>query len=387
MTTAINTTSPANYRLDCACRDCQQWRAARSVPQQYAYTCTNCGEGTNETHETIQGDNICGYCASNFYVAYCADCGRRDRYWGSFTECADGSDICEDCAASSRWRLCHDCGRPVSTRADYCPCEDDRHGDYCDCGDCYDYDGCDRLRDYSYRPQFVFHGDGPLYLGFELELETRYGRGMDDCLDTISQWLPPDLAYVKEDSSLNEGFELVTHPMSHAWASAHFPWHILSKLKSDGARDASSAGLHVHVNRTAFDGPCHIYRWLKLIYRNESDVIRIARRNSGQWAAFQSNYRKRIKDYAKGDYRAERYSAVNVQNADTFEVRVFASTLDEDELRASLDLVAASVEYTRTLTVREVVNGGWTWATFIAWVSERPEYAALARMAGALCAC
>jgi hypothetical protein len=93
------------------------------------------------------------------------------------------------------------------------------------------------------------------------------------------------------------------------------------------------------------------------------------------------------KDHAKGNRYADRYAAINVTNYATFEVRVFASTLNRTELMAALDLVAASVEYTRSLSVSAIARrDGWSWSAFTAWASQRPEYAALNTEMVDLCA-
>ena len=125
----------------------------------------------------------------------------------------------------------------------------------------------------------------------------------------------------------------------------------------------------------------HVYRWLKLLYRNQEAVTVIARRQSDSWAPWSPDDRERGKDYAKGERSAGRYAAVNVTNWDTFELRIFASTLRKSELSAAMDLAAASIEYTRDLTVPEIIAGAWEWDSFMAWVDERPEYAALSGMA------
>jgi hypothetical protein len=248
--------------------------------------------------------------------------------------------------------------------------------DYGQCPDCPSGDS--RIHDYSYKPDPDFYGVGPLFLGVELEVSVPdylISRAADLCDERLGR-----LAYLKEDSSV-DGFEIVTHPMSHAYATESFPWHMLRELDDLGA-SADDAGLHVHVSRAGFRDSAHVYRWLKLLYRNAEHVTAIARRDSGEWAAWSGNDRMRAKDYAKGRRNGARYSAVNVQNRETFEVRVFASTLDTDELRAALDLVAASVEYTRGLTVADITHGdGWTWDAFVTWADQRPEYAALVAMA------
>lgn len=36
------------------------------------------------------------------------------------------------------------------------------------------------------------------------------------------------------DSSIGNGFEIVTHPMSYQWAMATFPWPMLTRLAGAG---------------------------------------------------------------------------------------------------------------------------------------------------------
>lgn len=366
--------------------------------------CARCGANREVTEQTADG-LVCRWCSWTYNQ--CATCGQRVRYGttagdtgrfycddhsddlytcdrcdGAFEELWDG-DACEECLR------CDDCG--------YVSCE---------CDDDYDEAPNSRhLNGYYYKPEPRFHGEGKTFLGLELEVSTSRrtsGQAVEVAFEALGS-----LGYLKEDSSVS-GFEIVTHPMTHDYAADHFPWHMLRELDELGCGD-DNAGIHVHVNRSAFDSGAHIYRWLKLIYRNESAVTAIARRKCNEWAAFRENERRGAKFYAKPELREkamrdsrrgrrmapcgccyedgprqeiaglypDRYSAVNVQNAATFEVRVFASSLVEREVRAALDLVAASVEYTRDLTVPHILAGGWTWSGFMKWAAERPEYAAL----------
>jgi hypothetical protein len=263
----------------------------------------------------------------------------------------------------------------------HCPdCCSDRDSAY-DCEDAYGEDDEDlpdtggvRVYGYDYKPDPEFYGPGSVHLGMELEVEvprSAYGAAAQCAAGRLGA-----LGYLKEDGTIECGFEIVTHPMTHAWAAESFPWSMLPELAALGAHGGDTVGIHVHVSREGFDGPAHVYRWLNLLYRNAAAVTAVARRESPQWASFDSH--PRIKDYAKGDRYGERYSAVNVCNYATFEVRVFASSLYVTEVRAALDLVAGSVEYTRGLTVREIVDGGWTWTNFIKWADEQGDtYAAL----------
>lgn len=294
---------------------------------------------------TIAGDRICYACRLEHYS--CDHCGGWNRI----------GDVC----------------------ANGCGYEDDEDED-----DDGGFGGL--VHDYSYRPRPVFHGTGPLFLGPEIEIATPYGSG-EKCAQIAERHLG-DLAYLKEDSSIGEGFEIVSHPMTYDWAMAHFPWPMLPELRAAGCDTPASTGIHVHVSRDGFSSDCHTYRWMKFIYRNQQQVVRLARRHNEQWAAFTDQDRRAVRDYAKGK-AGDRYRAINTNNRTTLELRIFAGSLDVGEVQASLAFAAASVEYTRTLSAHSISrHDGWTWPAFTGWLGERAQYAPLSRQLEALqCVC
>jgi len=242
---------------------------------------------------------------------------------------------------------------------------------------------------YTYKPDPVFHGDGPLFLGLELEIIVP-DHSYREC-STLAIARLDDLGYLKTDSSIRPtGFELVTHPMSYAYAIEKFPWPLLDELARRGCETDTSVGLHVHASRAGFDSPAHIYRWLKLLYRNETEVSTLARRRS-HYAPFDRLARAKARDTAKSHQHAlglDRYQAINPYPRHTLELRVFASSLDVQCVQAALAFTAASIDYTRDLRVTDVRGGAWEWSRFAAWVRTRPDYSPLAaEMVDLACAC
>lgn len=254
------------------------------------------------------------------------------------------------------------------------------------------------LRSYSYTPDpLIFrrkHGENqgkvPFY-GMEIEMssnltlqEERLGerQGMRD-----------NLLYFKQDGSV-EGFEMVSHPMTARWAAENFPWQVVEVLHAAGATvRPSENGLHVHVSRSGFNHEAHLYSWIKFWYRNQRNIINRAGRAGGSWGGFNTDHRQGAFAHAKfraqvrhGSYRGSspstgsRYSVINLTNENTVEVRICAATTSAQVLRYRFEMVAASVEYTRTLTVKDIVsNGGWSWDKFVTWLAGRAdEYPALA---------
>ena len=312
-----------------------------------------------------------GYACRTCSVDYneCVRCGLsvdivRDRLstW-------DGDCVCPTCRDDRYWG-CDGCGGLIST-GDYCP-------------DCSHQAPTDLILDYSYKPVPRFHGTGPLYLGLELEISARY-RHLNSCANVALTELG-DLGYLKEDSSIDYGFEIVTHPMSYNWALDHFPWAMLDRLRGAGCSSEGN-GLHVHISRAGFGGPTHVFRWLKFFHRNVEPILRIARRES-DYATFSERGRRCALDYAKGAH-SDRYQAINTQPLTTLELRIFASSLRAAEVKAAIGLAAASVEYTRGLTVADInAFDGWQWPAFATWLRDHPEYSPLLReMETLACAC
>lgn len=354
--------------------------------------------------ETQDGEIVCENCVE-LHHSRCTRCGAWYRNGSSCTECA----TCEQCTTTVAQTqtvttvhgstICALCRQEWYWQCDVCDawhhnydggCDNGCDPDGCECEDCRDQgelpSRCDLVHDYSYKPAPVFYGTGPLFLGSEIEIEAPLYQ-VDECAEIAQSYLGR-LGYLKADSSIDNGFEIVTHPMAYEWAMANFPWQMLSQLHDHGCVATNSTGIHVHVSRAGFTSTCHTYRWMKFIYRNASQVKRVARRSSDTWAAFHDDDRQAVKDYARGAC-GRRYRAINTNNVDTFELRVFASSLNPHEVQAALGLTAASVEYTRDLTVHKIAHsGGWGWPAFVAWLTDRPVYQPLTQQLEQLqCVC
>ena len=87
------------------------------------------------------------------------------------------------------------------------------YGDDVYCETCY-HQKMGGIHDYSYKPDPIFYGDGDRFLGVELEIDGggEIGWKAEDILD-IANWKDEHM-YCKHDGSLDDGLELVTHPMT-----------------------------------------------------------------------------------------------------------------------------------------------------------------------------
>jgi len=366
----------------------------------------------DDTYTTVDDQQVCNDC-----VAMCERCSdiltiNDDTYtvdncsvWCQ--NCVDrAGSYCDSCEEFNSWGLSyiHDRGERW--------CEScTSNAVYCDNCERYYEDGCDRcdddsensmvIHDYSYRPDPIFHSTDKnerLFFGIEIEVEAR--NNLVDSSNYAYQLEANELAYLKHDGSLSNGFEIVTHPMSHDFYKnqAEEFWDVIETLRSQykvKSWDTSTCGLHIHISRSGFNGGAHMHRFLNLVYSNQGFYQTLAGRSSDQWAKFDDVERRewaldsngdRIVD-AYGDRviittrsfknkldhnrGSDRYSAVNTLNRHTLEMRIFRGTVNGDTIKAQIDLAHASVEYTRTMSIKDIREGGALTSTqFIRYIAE-----------------
>jgi hypothetical protein len=280
------------------------------------------------------------------------------------------------------------------------------------CEDCDEYfaNGCDacgntrEIHDYNYRPDPIFRSlvgeSTKLYFG--IEIETEVGRGGYDigtCSEYASNILEHeyDIAYLKHDGSLNNGFEIVTHPASHAYYKQEDNplWEVLETLRSQPyamkSWDTSTCGLHIHISRAGFSSGSHQHRFLQLVYSNPEFYSTLAGREASHWAKFDDVVRseremdddgywhyKQWRSYKHklarhNDNCSDRYSAVNTLNRHTLEMRIFRGSINGKVVKAALDLAHASVEYTRELRVPDVWASALVAENFMEYIKMNAE--------------
>ena len=362
--------------------------------------CYLCSSECTDNHyfaDTLQDDAICESCLR--ICERCDDTMTRDDDYSH----VDGRDLwCQSCLENhANW--CDGCGEWTSGSTYY---PEDRNSSYCEgcienaswCEGCdaYYMDGCsncdtedyldgDRIvHDYGYRPDPIFYSSSPderLYFGIEIEVEAKGGNyeTRREGARRAHALEDSQLAYLKNDGSLNCGFEIVTHPMSHDYYmnEADELWETLEELRNkyDMTSWATrTCGLHIHISRTGFNGGAHMHRFLNLVYSNQAFYELLAGRSSSQWSKFDDvdtavpngqdedgfTQWKRVRSFKNkinSGRNTDRYSAVNTQNRATLEMRIFKGTINSGKVKSQINLAHASVEYTRTLTVKDVRDG------------------------------
>ena len=165
----------------------------------------------------------------------------------------DDTLICSECLEDSTV-ICGRCGERI-WRNDDQGNEDSGHL----CQSCYNCHRRHRSRysinDYSYKPDPIFYGSDTLYMGVEIELDE--GGESDNQARKLLEIAngETERIYCKHDGSLNDGFEVVRHPMTLSYHMEKMPWQAVrekAKQLDYRSHQAKTCGLHNHVNRTAF---------------------------------------------------------------------------------------------------------------------------------------
>ena len=312
----------------------------------------------SHTYSKVNGNSVCQECFDKYdATGELSTCGWCDGYYTD-THYSDARDqrLCTRCFDSS-WD-CGECGYEMY--------EDDSH-------ECYRQSNS-IIYEYMYKPDPMFFGSDTYYFGLELEVEDNNGWGCESGAQIVKDALGSRV-YLKRDGSLENGFEIVSHPHTFdEWKRTD--WSFLRSLRSKGFRswDTDTCGLHVHISRTAFRrggqrDEAHELRFQKLIYDNGIQVRAIAGRSSS-FARF--NDKGALVPKVKFGHTADRYEAVNSQNDHTLEVRVFRGSLKPARILSAIEFIHSAVEYTRNMKINPK-DKQLGWIRFMSYVLDNKD--------------
>lgn len=342
-------------------------------------TCCICGQLLPVSELVVfDEDYLCEECL-NTETVRCQRCG--ERIWTDDNMGDEVTPLCGRCF-DDYYTSCTDCGRTILRDDAYYDADDD-DGYEPRCYSCHSRHSVGRvIHDYYFKPEPIFYGEGNRFFGVELEID---GAGETNSnaakiLEVVNR--NEELVYIKHDGSLNEGFEIVTHPMTLDYHLTKMPWgDVLNKAKEMGylSHQAGTCGLHVHINRTAFGSTEAeqeevIARILYFFEKNWEELLEFSRRTPKQLRQWANRYGLKehpqdILKHAKGDQ--ERYTCVNLTNYHTIEFRMWRGTLKLNTLIATLQMLDRICDVAIALSDEEIKELSWT--SFVAGCSHLPE--------------
>lgn len=321
------------------------------------WLCENC---YNDNHST------CERCEDIIHDDECqsVDCSRGSQTWcnncidNHASECNDCGDMCDEYTMNQTYNGRNICNSHID---DYMHCDDcgnlvhydsaDESGDNTYCPSCSEMNRSKIIKSYGYKPIPKFFGKGDLFFGIELEVE-KHESNIDR--SEMAQSIENDIWYFKSDGSLTNGFEIVTQPISPDYINENRQIfsESLTKLSKAGYKsyEAETCGMHIHLSKKAF-GTWHLYRFMKFFIDNKNFIVSISQRKMEQldrWATIENESDGNLVYKAKNKSgNSKRYLAINLQNDDTVEIRVFRGTLKISSFFKNIEFALALFNFSR----------------------------------------
>lgn len=353
---------------DYVCNDC--------LDDHYS-KCEDCGDYVLDGETTyVHGlGSVCNECLDNY--DYCEDCGEYFTRT-NVIHIQNYGYVCDSCYENGDYGTCSDCGRHF------------RYDDLDDCDRCPDcheeYTGV--IKDYSTRVQNVSgikmfqktekEKDTKLFYGIELEVEANGDR--EDRAEKVLDILGEENVILKRDGSLDEeyGFEIVTAPMTfnrqrEFWNKQNF----FSKYDNSGDKVAEGlsswntddkCGIHIHFSREAISNN-DLCRFVFFINEssNRDFITTIAGRNSNDYSEIKDkklDELNQIKDKGYTSYH-NRYEAVNLENIQTVEVRIFKGNVRKLGFMKNIDFMDSLIKFVKNKSFLKL-----TWKDYLKYVKK-----------------
>ena len=355
--------------------------------------CDDCGRDITEEdrNELDRGDLVCDNCYDSYSRCFC--CNEEYDSEGSGYVDHYGNNICDNCR-NNFYYYCDGCN-------DLYPEDDlyyDEASDNYYCRDCqeeygsiirgyhnrdidiiYKYTEEDLEDDTIYATKETEHTpDNMLKFGMEIEVENNdYNIQNEEMARRIRNKYPELELVFEEDSSLSDGFEIITQPMTYRYIqeNAHKFEDICKMLKEFGFRshNGGHCGQHVHFSKCFLqpdeEDDKYIQKLLLFFERYKNEIYNFSRRTDTRWSAFVSDTAGYDKKYYKSgkilcDYaktHAGHGVAINLENRNTIEIRIFRGTLKFETMMANFEFVNSLAHIiketqTRYINFDKVVN-------------------------------
>lgn len=208
----------------------------------------------------------------------------------------------------------------------------------------------------SFKPNPIFYrsaSDGKSERTYGIELEVDAGCDSFgcpaieyyDCCDharvLADTFFADGSAYLKEESALDAGFEIVSHPRTlRAWEDVAGMWGAaLEYLSAEGyvCPDDSICRLHIHVDKVSVS-KIHLYKIGKLFSENMDWLQQISRKPKEQFL--------RLFPSGGGDS-----DIINLMPLNTVEFRLFHSSMRWDKILGSIQIIDSLLDWVDQVSV------------------------------------
>ena len=298
---------------------------ANTAPENYGYTYNERYQVYLQPHEFYHNHRV--YNRNEVNIIECRTCGTEV----VDVECVDG--VCSSCVDSA-YKI-----HSYSTRVE----------------------GMLKFKATKVKPSTV-------YLGCELEYETiNRNRAQVD----VGKLLHGH-ALMKSDGSIRNGFDIVTFPATldiHLDVFKKFYDNLPPDLKIE-----KNVGMHVHISRKPLS-QLTLGKMAEFLNRldNKQFIHHIAGRIDNSYARMDSG--RTVTFPWKNRNGGDRYNALNLNNQNTVEIRLFATPIDYKTFAMRLQFCQALVDYCQPAQNNLPLKQQTFYGSFINWVrQERYSY-------------
>jgi hypothetical protein len=203
-----------------------------------------------------------------------------------------------------------------------------------------------------------------VYLGCELEYETKNRQKAQFAVGKLLH----GHALMKSDGSIQNGFEIVTCPATldiHLQVFKSF----FDNLPPD-LQVKSNVGMHVHISRKPLS-QLTIGKITEFLNRsdNKEFIHHIAGRKDNHYCKMDKA--RSITFPWRYKHGGDRYNALNLNNQNTIEVRLFATPMDYKTFASRIQFVQALVDYCSPASTSIELKKQTHYESFMHWLSQR----------------
>ncbi len=180
-------------------------------------------------------------------------------------------------------------------------------------------------------------------LGVELEYELIKNSSLKETLFLLHKNLK-NHAIFKRDGSLTNGIEICTRPASLDIHEGEFKKMFDEPLLEKRLQVLPSCGMHVHIDKSKMSALA-LGKLISFIQNKENQkaLQKIAGREANTYSKLGTNHS--ITSLHRGTAQSDRYQGINLQNAETSEIRIFRTPKDFPTFMKNMEFVSALSEY------------------------------------------
>jgi len=237
------------------------------------------------------------------------------------------------------------------------------------CYDCIKNNRAGVIKRYGYKPSPKFKQvkdaeEPALFIG--VENEVNFSSNYIPAVEVCKLYDAKETHYyIKRDGSLDNGFEIVTHPCHFEYfKSGKFPIDKLFNENLDYAKPGTyldgeddeeeydddesqdlfkQCGMHIHLSKVAFSN-AHLYKFMRFFLNNEAFIEKIAGRKANHYCPKIMSKEMKQKALTKGGGARDQ---VNCQPDNTIEVRIFQGAITPEAYLRNIEFVYSLFRFTK----------------------------------------